>query len=365
MSVILSNFHVLKPPNEMKQEDVSLWLAKVQSKITPETFNERIIQKFSVKSSDITKRSFFCSEFGNIDLSKNVLYTEKNKFSPNLKERSNFFRETADNIFNYFFKDVTEAPQEILHVSCTGYVSPSAGQKVIPKKEWSDSTGITHIYHMGCYAAMPAIKVAKGMTEKKRVDIVHTEICSLHLDITAQSPEQTVVQTLFADGAIKYSAFPNSSKEDFQEGISVLQLKEKIIPGSEEAMTWGFGENNLEMTLHRRVPSLIKENFKKYTEQLFKDAGFDFEKDKASTIYAIHPGGPKIIQQITALLELTDEQVRFSIKVLKERGNMSSATLPHVWNEIINDKSVSSGTKILSVAFGPGLTIAGFIGEKV
>lgn len=365
MTVVLANFQIVRPPNEVEQDKVSHWLAKAQSVATPDTFDERVIQRFAVKSDKISKRSFFNKDFGKSDLDSTKLFTKENKFSPNLKERSNFFREEVEAIFDALFENELNAPDEILHVSCTGYVSPSAGQKIIPKKKWSDSTGITHMYHMGCYAAMPAIKVAKAMCDETRIDIVHTELCSLHFDVMAQTPEQVVVQTLFSDGAIKYSVLPESSKAGLSKGLSVLKMKEVIIPGSEEAMTWGFGDKNLEMTLHRTVPKLIKDNLKSYTEQLFKDCGLDFEKDKDSAIFAIHPGGPKIIEQIMDLLELTEEQVKYSMEILHERGNMSSATLPHVWDRIINDTKIKSGTKVFSVAFGPGLTVAGFIGEVI
>jgi predicted naringenin-chalcone synthase len=366
MSTVISNFKIHKPANEVAQDDVSHWMTKVQSIATPDTFDERIVQSFAVKKERISQRSFFCKDFGNTDIESNELFTLKNNFSPSLRERSEFYQKAVDGVFESFFADKNDAPEEILHVSCTGYVSPSAGQKIIPRNDWCEKTGITHLYHMGCYAAMPAIKVAKGMTDKKRVDIVHTEICSNHFNVTAQSPEQTVVQTLFADGAIKYSVDPNANKDNFSgNGINVIRMKEMIIPGSEEAMTWSFGENNLEMTLHRKVPRLIKENLKDYTVKLFESCGLDYEKEKESTIFAIHPGGPKIIEQIMILLDLTEEQVSFSNAVLKDRGNMSSATLPHVWKKIIEDDNVAKGKKIFSVAFGPGLTVAGFVGEKV
>lgn len=365
MAVVISNFEVLKPSNEVEQEKVFQWMYKIQSIVTPETFDEQMIQKFAVKKDKILKRSFFCKDFGNLDFSKNELFKESNNYSPTLRERSIFYQKTVEQIFETLFTDKADAPGEILHVSCTGYVSPSAGQKIIPRNGWSNKTGITHVYHMGCYAAMSAIKVAKGMTDKKRVDVVHTEICSNHFDVTAQSPEQTVVQTLFADGAIKYSVNPNYLEDDNSTGISVIKMKEAIIPDSENAMTWGFGENNLEMTLHRKVPSLIRANLKTYIEELFTCSGMDFERDKDSTLFAIHPGGPKIIDQIVDLLDLRKEQVSFSSEVLKERGNMSSATLPHVWKKIIEDPTVKKGTKVFSVAFGPGLTITGFIGEKL
>lgn len=362
MSTVITNFEVHKPNNEVEQDKVSHWLAKTQSIATPDTFDERILQKFAVKEKKISKRSFFCNDFGEFDLDNLTLFKKENGFKPNLEERSKFYQNTVDGVFESFFEKEQDAPGEILHVTCTGYVSPSAGQKIIPKKEWSTKTGITHMYHMGCYAAMPAIKVASGMVDKKRIDIVHTELCSNHFDISAQTPEQTVIQTLFADGAIKYSL---QHGEKPTSGIEVLSMKEQIVPDSGNAMTWGFGETHLEMTLHRTVPSLIKNNLETYTRELFASVGLDFDKDKEDTIFAIHPGGPKIIEQICDLLGLRQEQVQFSLDVLHERGNMSSATLPHVWKEIVESDKVKSGTNIFSVAFGPGLTVAGFMGVKV
>jgi predicted naringenin-chalcone synthase len=359
--IVISNFEVVRPKNEVNQDEISHWLAKLQAQVTPETFDERVIQKFAVKSQNIEQRSFFSEDFGQSNMSKMTLFRPDNNFNPTMKERSIFFRDTVEGVFKDLFIDKGDRPDEIIHVSCTGYVSPSAGQKIIPMNHW-ENTGITHAYHMGCYAAMPAIKIASGLKHKNRVDIVHTELCSLHLDVLAQSPEQTVVQTLFADGAIKYTVNPNGNAEG--TGIEVLNLKEKIIPGSEEAMTWGFGENNLQMTLHRKVPVMIKQNLLKFVEEVYSEIGFNLEELKKDTIFAIHPGGPKIIDQIVSLLGLTEEQVKYSRQVLRERGNMSSATLPHVWDKIVNDDQIKSGTKIFSVAFGPGLTIAGFLGVK-
>jgi predicted naringenin-chalcone synthase len=64
------------------------------------------------------------------------------------------------------------------------------------------------------------------------------------------------------------------------------------------------------------------------------------------------------------LLGLSDEQVKSSRKVLFERGNMSSATLPHVWSDIL-EGNPEKGTPVLAMAFGPGLTMIGCIFEVV
>ena len=79
-------------------------------------------------------------------------------------------------------------------------------------------------------------------------------------------------------------------------------------------------------------------------------------------VFAIHPGGPKIIDSIAHGLDLSEEQVSASIKILKSRGNMSSATLPHVWQQILSE-NYEDRQPIVSLAFGPGLSIFGSIFE--
>ena len=89
-----------------------------------------------------------------------------------------------------------------------------------------------------------------------------------------------------------------------------------------------------------------------------------WEEIRSHALYAIHPGGPKIIRQVAQVLGLKPEQVRHSEEVLRQYGNMSSATLPHIWQKIVEDRTVPSDTLVVSLAFGPGLTIAGALFQK-
>jgi predicted naringenin-chalcone synthase len=162
-------------------------------------------------------------------------------------------------------------------------------------------------------------------------------------------PEQMVVQSLFADGHIKYTAESSFSGRR----MDVLTISEKIISGSSDDMTWVPSASSMQMTLSKEVPEKIRGHVPEFLKKMTLDSYDSF-------IFAIHPGGPKIIDAIQSHLGLSDEQVAFSRKVLKERGNMSSATLPHVWKEIL--ESDYSG-KVISLAFGPGLTIFGGVFE--
>jgi predicted naringenin-chalcone synthase len=90
----------------------------------------------------------------------------------------------------------------------------------------------------------------------------------------------------------------------------------------------------------------------------------DYSEAAGEAIFAIHPGGPRILDYLEELLKLEKRQLRLSRAVLFQRGNMSSATLPHIWMAGASDGDLKPGTLVVSLAFGPGLTIAGALFRK-
>ncbi|HUQ01393.1 MAG TPA: 3-oxoacyl-[acyl-carrier-protein] synthase III C-terminal domain-containing protein [Kofleriaceae bacterium] len=277
--------------------------------------------------------------------------------------RTRVFAELAGAHLEETYAAVEDAPEDLIHVTCTGYASPSAAQRLVARRRWP--TRVTHAYHMGCYASMPALRIADGLVQAcarapSRVDIVHTELCSLHLDPTDHRLEQLVIQSLFADGMIRYSL--TSATE--ARGLRLLAMHEVIVPGSEASMSWIVGDHGMVMTLARDVPERIGGALRGFVDELYGRAGRG-AADVARSVLAIHPGGPRIIDQICAVLELREPQVAASRGVLRDFGNMSSATLPHVWMRVIADDGVPRGSLVGSLAFGPGLTMCGALFEKV
>jgi predicted naringenin-chalcone synthase len=246
-------------------------------------------------------------------------------------------------------------PDELIHVTCTGYVSPSGAQKLVAAKQWP--TRVTHAYHMGCYAAVPALRIASGAIANgsRRVDIVHTELCSLHMDPGDHSPEQLVVQSLFADGLIRYSITRD------EPGLELLATHERVLPDSAQSMSWRVGDHGMAMTLARDVPSRIGHVLREFVTELFARAGLSLDALKRC-VWAVHPGGPKILDGVRDTLELSEAQIATSRAVLRDHGNMSSATLPTIWMRLARE--VPPGTLIPSLAFGPGLTICGALFEN-
>jgi predicted naringenin-chalcone synthase len=120
-------------------------------------------------------------------------------------------------------------------------------------------------------------------------------------------------------------------------------------------MTWNLADWGFEMSLAKEVPVLIARSLPRFIQRL------GVEKN---AIFAVHPGGPKILTNIQKILDLTSEQLHHSSDILLKFGNMSSATLPHIWKAVLEDESVPSGFPVVSLAFGPGLTLCGLLMVK-
>jgi alkylresorcinol/alkylpyrone synthase len=290
-----------------------------------------------------------------------------------LDARMTLFEEIAGSVFARLYDETTQPPDEIVHVTCSGYVSPSPVQVYLSQRRWR--AGVTHSYHMGCYGAFPAVRTAVGLVgssyaslrlPKRHVDLVHTEFLSLHFDLLGETPDSFVTSTLFADGFIKYSAYPaHEFARTHRSGLKILAIEERLLPSSLPDMTLRPGPFQFDMSLSKRVPFLIRDSVHEFVESLCAQAGLDFQSEKTRMIFAIHPGGPAILNQIRNKLSIDESQVALGRDILREHGNMASATAPHIWKRIVESDEIPAGAKVLSMAFGPGLTVIGALFEKV
>lgn len=375
----LSNFKIILPKNKHTQTDINAWIK--ESHIKAERLNpnstytdqdlevlSKLFDRYAIKETQIGYRYLETSDAANKFEQVEIYNISKDKNTgSDILDRTLFFSKTADKIFQeaYAKAEISAKPDHLIHVTCTGYISPSPAQKVVTQPDWNKTTAVTHAYHMGCYAALPAIRMAQALVTQNAednpdftTDIFHTEMCGLHMNPLNQTPEQFIVQSLFADGHIKYTA--GSKPHANKRSLKILAIHEQIIPDSQADMSWAPTSWGLQMNLSREVPAKIKSSIKPFLDVLLSKAKLNLT-DLQSAEFAIHPGGPKIIDTVKEVLELPEPKVSYSKKVLFERGNMSSATLPHVWELMLNQESITPGTKIISFAFGPGLTVFGSV----
>jgi len=385
--LMLTNFSMQRPEYELRQERALKWLVELhgvaertlkgQSEVEQAAFAAhyaKLLDRCACGPDRISKRGHVSQDLGSSTHAG--LYDVRHfPHGQGSAARSRVFANVVNAYFEREFAAETRAPSELIHVTCTGYLSPSGAQRLVANKGWGALTHVTHAYHMGCYAALPAILIAAGQLAmraalrlpggERRADIVHTELCTLHLDPADHSPEQCVVQSLFADGFMRYSLCESTDSESEPErGFELLAVSERILPDTAESMAWSVGDFGMHMTLMRDVPERIAAALRPFVTELLSKAGVGTAEALRDAVVAVHPGGPKIIDRVCDVLELSPPQVQASRDVLFEYGNMSSATLPHVWQRVLDDDGVPSGALVLSLAFGPGLTVCGGLFRK-
>ncbi len=371
----LIDFKIVRPPFEMHQEGIFDWLtqAHVQAEkllhpeLCEETFAQEIrerIARVCCKKEKISKRGHVFQDLLHADWSKMQIYTLKDSpIGKTFQERSHLYSKHAQEVFEQFYPLESQPPEDLIHVTCTGYNAPSAAQRLVVKRGWEQRTLVTHAYHMGCLGSIPGIRMAQGFcsAKKTRVDLAHTEVCTLHLNPTLHSAEQLVGQSLFADGFIKYAVVPSQPE---QKGFEILAVYEEMLPDTLELMTWECQEWGLKMTLSKEIPQKIALAIIPFLKRLLAKAFLDKEEALSTAVFAIHPGGPKIITRVQSLLSLAPWQVAASEEILFEYGNMSSATLPHIWERILHSEKYPDKTLVVAMGFGPGLCIGGIVLQK-
>ncbi|MCS5720552.1 type III polyketide synthase [Herbiconiux sp. CPCC 203407] len=264
-------------------------------------------------------------------------------------------REALDDGSGFGAADVTH----VITVSCTGFFSPGPDYVLVRRLGLDPGVQRFHVGFMGCYAAFPALKMAKAFCEADPsavVLVVSVELCTLHVR-SSSDPDQIVASSVFADGAAAALVTAREPADAAAGPRAVLDLDSfstTLTPVGEDAMAWTIGDHGFEMVLSSYVPKIIDEHITGALQPLLAGTS-----STAVERWAVHPGGRSILDRVQTKLGLSDEQLAPSRDVLRRYGNMSSATILFVLERILADAAapVAGGERVCAMAFGPGLTV--------
>jgi alkylresorcinol/alkylpyrone synthase len=241
------------------------------------------------------------------------------------------------------------AVDELIAVSCTGHAGPGLDVHLATDLGLRPDLGRLMIGHMGCYAALPALRTAAAVASagSRRVLVACVELCSLHLQPIA-SREDAVTSSLFADGAAAALVGPDGP------GLGIVAARTATLPASEGRMGWSVGDQGFRMTLSPRVPALVERSLAALVHGLLDGQGLAVG-DVAH--WAVHPGGPEILERVQRRLGLSDGQLARSWEVLADGGNRSSATVLFILDALVASGELCPGEWVVMLAFGTGLTM--------
>ncbi|MDQ3232537.1 MAG: hypothetical protein M3Q07_12005 [Pseudobdellovibrionaceae bacterium] len=367
--VYLNRIVPVQAPFCLEQKDAIGWLMKAlqrsaSNSSTSDRQRSRALQLYErfLGNTSIGSRRSVLRDYSHTDWEDMMLFKDDSRvdgtatpwMTPPLERRMQTFSQHALTMAHTAFDDAQDAPAYLIEVSCTGYDAPYTAQKLLLEKDWQSQTRLLKLGHMGCYASVPALNLAAELAShpntKRPVSIFSVEFCSLHLAPTAWEPDQIVANILFADGAARMDV----SRDPSPQCLAVLDHAETLIPDSAECMTWTPGDSRFRMVLSKKVGLKIGEVLREHVSLFLDRHGLRIQDVGR---FAVHPGGPLIIETVQRALSLDEEAVSHSKAILHQFGNMSSSTLPHIWASMQADPRVKPGERIVSLAFGPGLTL--------
>lgn len=283
---------------------------------------------------------------------------------PTLEQRMALYHTHAAPLSVDAIRNCTErllSAKEITHlitVSCTGLSAPGLDLHITELMDLPKHIYRTSVNFMGCYAAFHALKLADLICKQDmnaRVIIVCTELCTLHFQ-KEPTTDNITSSMLFADGSAAALVTPDQYP---LPGLTLQNFYAEIIPRGKKDMAWELSSSGFTMTLSGYIPELIAEDFEPLVSRSLRSAGITKEQING---WCIHPGGKRILTAVGKCLGLHDDDLTESFAILREFGNMSSATILFVLQQMMK-KRKKLPQKIFGAAFGPGLTMETFVGE--
>lgn len=324
--------------------------------------SEKRLLKFVYRATGIEHRysvlGDYCREPGQFEFFPN----DADAIFPTTAARMKIYKDNALNlalsaIENCFSTQENFDKNKITHlitVSCTGMYAPGLDIEITQRLDLNSTIKRTAINFMGCYGVFNALKVAESICKSEphaKVLIVSVELCSIHFQKNTHI-DNIVSNAIFADGAAAAIVETNPTQKKY---FNLQGFHCDLIPQTNQEMAWQIADQGFDIVLTSYVPQVVESGIAAFADKLFKQHQIESQQ---IDLYAIHPGGFKILQACENALKITAEDNKYSYGVLRDFGNMSSATILFVLKGIWDDAVSSEHDKnIFSCAFGPGLTL--------
>ncbi|WP_163407215.1 type III polyketide synthase [Flavobacterium ajazii] len=239
----------------------------------------------------------------------------------------------------------------IITVSCTGIMIPSLDAYLINKMKLRQDIVRLPVTEMGCAAGISGIIYAKNFLKsnpEKRAAVIAVESPTATFQLNDFSMPNIVSAAIFGDGA----ACCLLSSDEKDTGPEILDEEMYHFYDAEHMMGFKLTNNGLKMVLDIEVPDTIADHFENIIHPFLKQNNLDI-KDIDHLIF--HPGGKKIVNTVEELFSGLGKNIDDTKEVLRQYGNMSSATVLYVLERIMN-RNPKKGEKGVMLSFGPGFS---------
>jgi alkylresorcinol/alkylpyrone synthase len=331
------------PPCSIKQElaetIASRWLSECAS--TPEVSMPKVLQIFRNAGVD-TRYSVLPAEEiteGRDFREKNLLYM---KYGKALGEKT----------LKSVFQKTGVKPMEIdlfITVSCTGFMIPSLDAHLMNRFPFRANVRRLPVAELGCAGGVSSIIMASDYIRAypdSNVLILSLELCTLNVQPADTSTDHVISTALFGDGAA--AAIITGKRGD---GLHILSTANRFFPRTLDFMGYDVENTGLHIFLSPEIPRFILQNISPQMESILAESGLRVE-DIDSWLF--HPGSSRILKAFENGLNIDRGKLAESTEVLRNYGNLSSATIFFIIDTYLRDELKQSGSYQVIGAVGPG-----------
>lgn len=237
----------------------------------------------------------------------------------------------------------------IIFVSSTGITTPTLDAKLIERIGLSSHTSRLPIWGLGCGGGVSGLARASELAyhfPEKAILLVSVELCSLTFQRNDYSKSNLIGASIFADGAAAVLIKMDG------DGPAVLDKYSTLFPNSEDIMGWELIETGFKVRFSRDIPSLVRRNL----PDLLHSSCDKWGIDQANIYhYIAHPGGAKVLGAYSESLNLPQDKLIYAYEVLRDYGNMSSASILFVLEQFMKATAAADKYGIM-LALGPGFS---------
>lgn len=247
------------------------------------------------------------------------------------------------------------APEEVAHivfVSTTGLAAPSLDARLAGALGLEPHATRAPLWGLGCAGGVSGLALAGDYARAhpgRWVLLVTAELCSLTFQPKELSKKNLVASALFADGA----AAVLLREEEGVRGPELIGAQSTLWKGTEDIMGWDVVDTGFRVVFSNAIPRLVRERVRAEAERLLAANGLTLAQVRH---LVLHPGGTKVMQAYEGALRPRPGALRHAWDVLREHGNMSSASVFFVLDRFLRSKSVRPGEYGLLAALGPGFS---------
>jgi len=245
-----------------------------------------------------------------------------------------------------------ESVTTLISVCSSGHMMPSLDAHLIDRLGLSHAARRIPIAELGCSGGLAAVGLASDMLARRpntAALIVSAELSSLCLQVAEISPTDALAAILFGDGA----AAVLLARDDARGGLEVLTTGSVLWPDTRHFLGMRLTDTGLRPVISPALPRLIRTHLSATVSEFVRASGFRLED---ISFWAVHPGGPKILEAVAECLQLKDDALDASWSIWKQCGNMASATVFFILRQLQASAPPAAGTLGMMLAFGPGVS---------